>query len=155
MLGPPHSKAATHATSGVAAPPCPPAMHAILVQSTESVALPDTARQYSGGTASPAAVRRFGQSAAYTTIRTAALAALVAGALGATRLPQRALGGVALAIGAGRTFGAFAGQIVPLVRTGRVPPASAPASLDLGGGVLMLVVGIVLLRHPSGKRPRP
>lgn len=125
------------------------------VQSTESAAQPDTARQYSGGTASPAAARRFGQIAAYTTIRTAALAALVAGSLGAAWLPQRALGGVALAIGAGPTFGAFAGQLVPLVRTGRATPASAPASLNLGGGVLMLVVGIALLRPPSGKCPRP
>ena len=80
-------------------------------------------------------------------IRTAALGALLAGSIAVTRLPPRAMGIVAVVMGAGPTFGAFAGHLVPLVRHGHATPASETALLNLGGGVLMLAVGLALLRR--------
>lgn len=56
-------------------------------------------------------------------------------------------GGIALAVGAGPTFGAVVGHIVPLVREGRIVPASETASYNLGCGVLLLALGASLLRR--------
>ncbi len=41
-------------------------------------------------------------------------------------------GGIAIAVGAGPTFGAVVGRLVPLMREGRIEPASEMASLNLG-----------------------
>lgn len=56
-------------------------------------------------------------------------------------------GGMAIAVGARPTFGAVVGHLVPLVREGRIEPASETASLNLGCGVLLLALGSSLLRH--------
>lgn len=67
------------------------------------------------------------------------------------RLPRRARGAVWVALGTGPLFGAFAGHLVPLVRTRRVPPATETAPLNLAGAVLLIALGLALLRSPSGE----
>ena len=59
-------------------------------------------------------------------------------------------GGIALAVGAAPTFGAFAGHLIPLVRRGSVEPASETATFNLGGGAMLLVLGASLLLDRSG-----
>lgn len=71
---------------------------------------------------------------------------------GARPRPWR--GGIVIAVGAGPTFGAVVGHLVPLVRDGRIEPASETASLNLGCGTLLLALGSSLLRHrDSGDAP--
>ena len=56
-------------------------------------------------------------------------------------------GGVAIAVGALPAFGAVVGHVVPLVRLGRVEPASETAMLNLGCASMLLALGVSLLRR--------
>ena len=78
-----------------------------------------------------------------TTLSIAALMPLT------TRLPRRVRGAVWSLIGLPPLFGAFAGHIVPIVRTRRVPPASETAPLNLAGAALLIALGVALLRSPA------
>lgn len=62
------------------------------------------------------------------------------------RLPPRLRGLLWVLVGAGPTFGAFAGHLVPLVRERRVPPGSETAPLNLAGGALLIALGAALMR---------
>lgn len=75
------------------------------------------------------------------------------GAVGAAfwHAPRRTRGAVALAAGAGPVFGAVVGHLLPLVREGRVEPASETAALNLGGGAALLALGVSLLRTDGGR----
>lgn len=69
--------------------------------------------------------------------------------LARSRAPQaRHCGGGAAAsraVGAGPTFGAVVGHVVPLLRRGSIEPVSETATLNLGGGALLLALGTSLL----------
>lgn len=79
------------------------------------------------------------------------LALLWLGAFAAAfwRAPRRVRAGIALAVGAGPVYGAVAGHLLPLVREGRVEPASETVALNLGGGMVLLALGVALLHHPD------
>lgn len=62
------------------------------------------------------------------------------------RWPPRSRGLLWMLVGAGPTFGAFAGHLVPLVRERRVPPGSETAPLNLAGGALLIALGAALMR---------
>lgn len=68
---------------------------------------------------------------------------------GSTSLGRR--GGIALAVGAGPVFGAVVGHIVPLIRDGKIAPASETALLNPGGGSFLVVLGAALLRQRATK----
>lgn len=80
-------------------------------------------------------------------VRILALLGLGAFAAAFWRAPRRVRGGIALSVGAGPVFGAAAGHLLPLVREGRVEPASETVALNLGGGVVLLALGVALLAH--------
>lgn len=82
-------------------------------------------------------------------VRALALLGLVAVTAAFRRSPRRARGGLAVAVGAGPVFGAVVGHLAPLVRDGRVEPASETAALNLGGGTILLALGAALLRRPA------
>lgn len=64
---------------------------------------------------------------------------------------RRRRGGIALAVGAGPTFGAVVGHVVPLLRRGSVESASETAILNLGGGSFLLALGASLLGGSAGE----
>lgn len=82
-------------------------------------------------------------------VRILALLGLGAVAAAYGRAPRRVRGGIALAVGAGPVFGGVVGHLLPLVREGRVEPASETAALNLGGGALLIALGAALLRQPA------
>lgn len=98
-------------------------------------------------------VRSFVAEPEQRPLRALALLGLAAGAGAFSRAPGPALwerrGGIALAVVAGSTFGAVVGHIVPLLRWGRIEPASETATLNLGCGALLLALGASLLTHRS------
>jgi hypothetical protein len=57
------------------------------------------------------------------------------------RLPTRVRGVLWLLLGAPPVFGAFVGHLIPIVRDGRIPPASETAPLNLAGGAFLLTLG--------------
>ena len=59
----------------------------------------------------------------------------------------RRRGGIALAVGAGPTFGAVFGHVVPLLCCGSIEPASETAPLNLGCGGPLLALGASLPKH--------
>ena len=79
-------------------------------------------------------------------VRVLALVGFCAVTAGFWRAPRPARGYIALASGAGPVFGAAVGHLLPLVREGRVEPASETAILNLGGGGFLLALGTSLLR---------
>ncbi len=84
-----------------------------------------------------------------TTLTIAALMPLT------TRLPRRVRGAVWMLVGVPPLFGAFAGHIVPIVRTQRVPPASETAPLNLAGAAFLIALGAALLRSPAEELDTP
>ena len=84
-------------------------------------------------------------------LRALALLGLAVGATAFSRALGPALrgrrGSIALAVGAGPTFGAIVGHVVPLLRRGSIEPVSETATLNLGCGGSMLALGTSLLTH--------
>lgn len=64
-------------------------------------------------------------------------------------LPKRARGIIWMLIGAGPTFGAFVGHLIPIVRDRQVPPASETAPLNLAGGAFLITLGASLAFSPT------
>lgn len=87
-------------------------------------------------------------------VRVAEVAGLAAlnGVFALTPRPVR--GSVAVVLGVLPTFGAFAGHILPYLRTGQITPATGTAVFNLGGGLLLAALGTALF-SPQSKRFGP
>lgn len=71
------------------------------------------------------------------------------------RLPRRGRGALWMLVGVGPLFGAFAGHLVPIMRSRRVPPATETAPLNLAGAALLIALGVALVRSPTGGDAAP
>lgn len=66
-------------------------------------------------------------------------------------LPQRPRAMLTLLPAVPAVAGAVVGHLVPIVRTGRMPPATETAPLNLAGGALLIATAIAQLRSGTAQ----